>query len=225
MSTNEAKRDTDAEPSTNAFPADEAELTDRVTDETGELWSQPIRWTTADGSEYDVLPDMERDADRVIVAEETENGNIGLVYTDGRPYDVVDREQVDLEDSDFAGLVSADETSAENAPDIDYTDPDKVRATSDYEHREAVKEKARELSVGDEVKLNNRSRSLEVIPHDEAYPDLCAEASGVTVFLEGNNTKYRFKVKDHSKFPKLDRGKFSEDEYVVFLSVEGGDDE
>lgn len=111
-------------------------------------------------------------------------------------------------------------TSSKAAPDLDYSDPDAVYHLGGYDRKREVRQKTSDFSPGDEVQINDRVRSLEVIPQDETnLPEMAYQE---TFFLKGNGTEYRIRV-DEGSYPMLDRGPFTDDEYVAFLSVEGGE--
>ncbi|WP_141551769.1 hypothetical protein [Natrinema sp. CBA1119] len=102
------------------------------------------------------------------------------------------------------------------APDIDYTGVENVKDLLTFDQRKAVTEKASQLSAGDSVRINDRVRPLTVVPKEDTT--LLEMAYEDTIFLKGNGTEYRIKIGHHS-VPELDRGQFTQSEYVGFLTV------
>ncbi|WP_455448115.1 hypothetical protein [Natrinema thermotolerans] len=102
------------------------------------------------------------------------------------------------------------------APDIDYTEVENVKACLTFDQRKAVTAQAQQLTAGDSVRINDRVRPLTVVPQEETT--LLEMAYQDTVFLKGNGTEYRIKI-GHYSVPELDRGAFTESEYVGFLTV------
>lgn len=113
-------------------------------------------------------------------------------------------------------MSSQTQSDDSHPPDIDYTDADAVHGLLKFEERTEVAEQASSLSPGDSVKINNRVRELTVISESET--DMFSMAYGETVFLEGNQTHYRMKVREF-ELPMMDRGSYTREEYVVFLEV------
>jgi len=91
--------------------------------------------------------------------------------------------------------------------------PIQERDTGPYP--EDLNAELRDLSPGDRVTVNDRSRPLTVIPSEDTRQ--LSWSSGETVFLRGNGTDYRIHVRD-GKYPRMDWS--SDRTYVKEVDVE-----
>lgn len=112
---------------------------------------------------------------------------------------------------------SEDALCTDEAPDIDYSNRDAVDRLWNFGQITHVLAVVDELTPGDEVLINNRSRKLEVVNQSET--DRLKNVYQDTIFLKGNGTEYRIVVHEHG-FPRLDRGEFTTNkEYVATIDV------